>query len=80
MKTITINNRSIDTFFGFLSHLDINSKRRLIMKLTESIDEPDNKKKNLKTLFGSWIDNRDSDSIIKDILDSRVNKQNIIDF
>lgn len=75
MKTIAINNRSIDTFFGFLSHLGINSKRRLIMKLTESIDEPENKKRNLQALFGSWNDNRDSDTIIKDILDSRVNKQ-----
>ncbi len=72
MNTIAINNKSIDNFLGFLYKLDIDSKKRLIIKLTESIDGSTKKDKNLKSLFGSWIDNRESDMIIKEIKDSRL--------
>jgi hypothetical protein len=80
MSTIALNNRSIDNFFEFLYNMDTNSKKRLIIKLTESIKDSRNENKNLDHLFGSWIDNRDSDTIIKDIRDSRMNNRNIIDF
>ena len=80
MNTIAINNRSIDNFFGFLYKLDIDSKKRLIIKLTESIEGSKKNDKSLKSLFGSWIDNRDSDIIIKEIRDSRLNNRNIDEF
>lgn len=36
------------------------------------------KKSDLRPLFGAWVDNRDSDAIIKDIRDSRVEKSDNI--
>lgn len=79
MNTIAINNKALDNFFDFLSHLDIKSKKRLITKLTKSIEEGKNNNKTVMSLFGSWVDERDSDAIIKEIIDSRtVNKS--IDF
>ena len=80
MNTIALNTKSVDNFFGFLYKMDIDSKRRLIIKLTESIDNSKNENKSPKSLFGSWVDNRDSDSIIKDLRDSRHNNRDIVDF
>lgn len=80
MNTIALNNRTIDNFFGFLSKMDTDSKKRLIIKLTESIEVTNRENKSIKSLFGSWIDNRDSDLINKEIRDSRFNTRNIIEF
>ncbi|MEI7503446.1 MAG: hypothetical protein WCJ61_09190, partial [Paludibacter sp.] len=66
MNTINLNNKSIDKFFGFLYKMDTNSKKKLIIKLTESIEETRTNKKSIASLFGSWKDNRDSDLIIKE--------------
>lgn len=77
MKSITLNNKSIENFFGFLYNMDTNSKKKLIIKLTESIVETRKEKKNIASLFGSWVDNRDSDLIIKEIKDSRSNNREI---
>lgn len=75
-----LTNTTIDKYFGFLSRLDNSSKKRLIIKLTESIE--DNKKSNisLKDLSGEWEDSRESDEIIKEIRNSRVEKQINIEF
>ena len=80
MTTIALSKRAIDNFFGFLYKMDTNSKKRLIIKLTESIEDSKKPNKNIKSLFGSWIDNRDSDLIIKDIRDSRLNNRDIVEF
>jgi len=80
MATIALSNRSIDNFFGFLYKMDTKSKKRLIIKLTESIEDSNPPDSNLKSLFGSWIDDRDSDLIIKDIKDSRIINRDIIEF
>lgn len=80
MNTINLNNRSINNFFGFLYKLDTNSKKQLIIKLTESIEETKTKEKNIASLFGSWKDNRDSDLIIKEIKESRTTNREILEF
>ena len=80
MNTLALNNRSIDSFFGFLAKMDTDSKKRLIIKLTESIEGPERDNKSLKSLFGSWIDNHDSDLINKEIRDSRLNNRDIVEF
>ena len=74
--SITLKNTTIDKYFSFLKRLDINSKKRLIVKLTESIE--DNKKDNfdLKSLYGAWDDKRTSDEIIDEIKSSRIDKKN----
>lgn len=72
MNTINLNNRTIDNFFGFLYKMDTNSKKKLIIKLTESIEETKTNKKSLTSLFGSWKDNRDTDLIIKEIRELKI--------
>ena len=80
MTTIALNNKSIDTFFGFLSKIDTNSKKRLIIKLTESIEEKEIDKRNIQSLFGAWIDGRDSDAIAEEIRSDRTTNRENLDF
>jgi hypothetical protein len=75
-----ITNKTIDKYFGFLTRLDNNSKKRLIIKLTESIETKQSSDSDIRSLFGAWDDTKDSDTIIKEIKDSRVNKTDQIDF
>ncbi len=77
---LALTNKTIDKYFGFLIEMDDFSKKLLIRKLTESIDIKKGKNIDLSSLYGSWDDERDSDEIIKDIKNSRVEKQIPIDF
>jgi len=77
---LALTNTTIDKYFGFLKKLDNGSKKKLIIKLTESIEEKERKTVNLKDLSGAWEDSRDSDEIIKEIRNSRVDKQDNIEF
>lgn len=76
---LALTNKTIDKYFGFLSRLDNGSKKKLIIKLTESIEEKEKSNVSLKDLSGAWEDSRDSDEIIKEIRNSRVNKQDNIE-
>lgn len=78
--SIAITNKAIDKYFGFLTRLDNNSKKRLIIKLTESIETKEDNSFSLNSLFGAWEDTRDSDEIIKDIKDSWVEKTDLENF
>jgi len=75
MATLAVTNRTIDKYFGFLRKLDNNSKKRLIIKLTESIEINEEDSFDLKSIYGAWEDSKDSDEIIKSIRDSRVFNQ-----
>jgi hypothetical protein len=75
--SVAITNKTIDKYFGFLTRLDNNSKKRLIIKLTESIEIKEDNSFNLNSLFGAWEDTRDSDEIIRDIRESRVEKNDL---
>lgn len=77
---LALTNSAIDKYFRFLSGLDNGSKKKLIVKLTESIEEKMGKTVSLKELSGAWEDSRDSDEIIRDIRNSRVEKQNDVEF
>ena len=77
---LALTNRTIDKYFGFLKRLDNVSKKKLIVKLTESIEIKESKDFNLKSLFGAWEDSKDSDEIIKEIKDSRTDKNNLAEF
>jgi len=77
---LALTNGTIDKYFGFLKKLDNGSKKKLIIKLTESIEEKEKGTISLKDLSGAWEDSRDSDEIIKDIRNSRVSKQDDIKF
>ena len=64
----------MEKYFGLLSRLDNSAKKKLIIKLTESLDF-ENKHSDLKALFGAWEDSKDADEIIKVIQNSRVNNR-----
>jgi hypothetical protein len=78
--SMALTNNTIDKYFGFLTKLDIVSKKKLIVKLTESIEDKEENDFELASLYGSWEDSRSSDDIIKEIRDSRIDKNDIIDF
>ena len=45
MGSVTVSNKVLDKYFGYLKNLDIKAKKSLIVKLTESIESKP--KKNL---------------------------------
>lgn len=77
---LELTNKTIEKYFKFLSRLDNGSKKRLIIKLTESIEEKRKPEVNIRSLYGAWEDSRNSDEIIRDIRNSRINKNDNIDF
>ena len=78
--SLALTNKAIDKYFGFLTRLDNSSKKKLILKLSESINVKDKGKFNLRSLYGAWEDQRDSDEIIKEIRESRIDNRNLADF
>lgn len=80
MGNLTITNKTLDKYFEFLHTLDNNSKKKLIIKLTESLEAENPKIIDLKSLYGSWEDSRNADEIINEIRDSRVNTRNVVNF
>ncbi len=76
---LALTNKAIEKYFSFLTRLDNGSKKKLIIKLTESI-EVNNEEIDLRSLFGAWDDDKDSDEIIKEIKASRIDNQNLAEF
>lgn len=79
MASLTLNNKALEKYFNLLKGLDNLSKKKLIIKLTESLDMKEDKV-DLQMLFGAWEDQRDSDEIIKEIRESRKEKKENIGF
>ena len=77
--SLELKNKEIDKYLGFLFRLNNNSKKRLIVKLTKSIEVKQKKDYDFKSLYGAWEDSRTSDEIINDIKNSRVEKTNSIE-
>ncbi len=80
MGSLVITDKTIEKYFDFLTKLDNRSKKKLIIKLTESLDVNDKSSFDLKTIFGAWEDIKDSDEIIKQIRTSRVDYRDIEEF
>ena len=78
--SLVIKNESLERYLRFLTKLDDVTKKKLIVKLTESIEIKENSSFNLASLNGAWRDSRSSDEIIRDLRDSRIEKNNSIDF
>ena len=80
MASIAITDSTLDKYFSFLRKLDNNSKKRLIIKLTESLEIKEDTSFDLRSIYGVWDDSRDSDEIIREIRNSRVNNREIESF
>ncbi|MFN3997074.1 hypothetical protein [Algoriphagus sp.] len=79
MATLTLSNKILEKHVSLLKVLDTDSKRKIIARLTESLDTKE-EKVDSSTLFGAWEDNRTSDEIINDIRESRIEKAEKISF
>ena len=77
MDNLTISENTLNKYFGILENLDINSKKRLIIKLTKSINREPKKEKKLNNIFGAWQSAKSAEEIISEIEDSRYNKREI---
>ncbi len=73
--SLALTNTAIDKYLGFLTKLDNVSKKRLIDKLSESIQVNKKLDFDLTGLYGAWEDDRTSDDIIRDIKYSRIEKK-----
>jgi len=80
MGSLTISNKVLDKYFGYLKNLDNKTKKSLIIKLTKSIETKSKKEFDINKMFGAWNDNKSSDEIISEIKNSRVNKLNTESF
>ena len=78
MGSLTISNKILDKYFGYLKNLDNNTKRNLIIKLTKSIENKSKKPFDIQSIYGAWEDDRTSDEIISAIRSSRVEMKNTI--
>ncbi len=76
---LILRDSTINKYFDFLTKFDNLTKKKLIIKLTESIAVNKDKEFDLKSICGSWEDNRSSDEIIMDIKNARVEKVKPID-
>lgn len=72
------SNETIDRYLQFLTRFDNEAKKKLIIKLTESLETQSTENDNFKSLFGAWEDARSSDEIIQDIKSARVDKEALI--
>jgi hypothetical protein len=63
-----------------MKNWDNDSKKELIIKLTDSIDNEPKIKYDFSSCFGAWIDDRTADEIIKDLYRDRVNNNEIEEF
>lgn len=76
---LSITNKALNKYFGFLLKLDNQSKKKLINKLSASLKPNENNNKDL-SLFGAWQDERSSDTIIEEIRKSRIDKTDLDSF
>lgn len=75
-----LGNHNIEKYFGFLFKLDKETKKSLISRLTDSINNRGQKKIDIHSLYGAWDDDKSSDEIIHEIRTSRIDKNNISGF
>ena len=76
MGSLTISNKILEKYFGYLKNLDTNAKKYLIIELSKSIETKSKKSFDIKSVYGAWEDERTSDEIISEIKSSRVEKLN----
>lgn len=73
-------NKKVNSYFKLIKNWDTESKKNLIIKLTQSIDDNPKGNHDFSSCFGAWEDERSADEIIDDIRNSRVNNREIEDF
>lgn len=80
MATLKINNKSLARYFGFLKNMDLQTKKDLIIQLTDSIESKKVSKNGIDHLFGAWEDTKSAEDSITEIRNSRVENSKLEDF
>lgn len=80
MGNLTITNKVLERYFEFLGKFDNETKKKLIIKLTNSLELKKAKSFDLKALFGAWKDERSTKEIIYEIRNSRVEPKSLKEF
>ena len=78
--SLAFENRIVNSYFRIMKNWDTESKKDLIIKLTNSINDKNVNKHDFSSCFGVWDDDRSADEIIDDIRNSRVNNREIEEF
>lgn len=76
----TIENKKVNNYFRFMKNWDNESKKDLIIKLTQSIGNESKRNYDFSSCFGAWVDDRTADEIVDDLQADRVNNREIEEF
>lgn len=79
MNTI-VTNKMVKSYFRYMRNWDTNTKKDLIIKLTESIDSNPIEKFDFSSCYGAWEDSRSADEIMDDLKSDRKNNREIEEF
>ena len=77
---LAFENKKVNSYFRLMKNWDTKSKKDLIIKLTQSINDKTEDNHDFSSCFGAWVDERSADEIIDDIRNSRINNREIEDF
>ena len=77
MANLIMTNKVFDRYFDYLIKFDNQTKKKLIIKLTNSLEFKQKKAFDIKSLFGAWKDDRTTREIINEIKKSRVEPKDI---
>jgi len=72
---LSISTVAVESYFRLLRNWDANSKKKLIIRLVESL-EP-RSPADFSACFGAWQDDRDAEDIIREIDQARQNNPEI---
>ncbi|MBN1596869.1 MAG: hypothetical protein JW894_01110 [Bacteroidales bacterium] len=73
-------NNKVNSYFRLMKNWDAESKKDMINKLTQSINDKSDDKRDFSSCFGAWDDVRSADKIIGDIQRDSVNNLDIEEF
>lgn len=71
--SIASKKNNVSSYFRLMKNWDTESKKDLIIKLTQSINDKSEKNHDFSSCFGAWDNERSADEIIDDIRYSRKN-------
>jgi hypothetical protein len=70
----------VDNYFRYTRNWDTNAKKKLIIKLTASIEAEKIEENDFASFYGAWDDNRTAEDIINELRADRVNSKEIENF
>jgi len=73
--SLPISTTKIDNYFRLLRNWDVNSKKKLIIRLVESLESKPTA--DFSACFGAWQDDRDAEEIVREIYQARQNNSDI---